>query len=114
MANIAFWITAGPELEGKALAALRLAERLKTVRQQNVEVFLYGPGLQLTQSLSPAIQDALASLREATVSMGACPVNVQTMGVAEDVVAAAGVDLKRRAVDALIELVEGGYQIIGI
>jgi len=46
--------------------------------------------------------------------IGACPVNAQTMGVADDVVASAGVNLKRRAVDALIELVEGGYQIIGI
>ncbi|MCY0878889.1 MAG: DsrE family protein [Firmicutes bacterium] len=114
MAKIAFWITAGPELEAKAVAGLRLAERLKTGRHADVEVFLYGPGLHLTTSPSPAIQEALGALKQAAVAMGACPVNVKTMGLEDDVVAAAGVQLRRRAVDALLELVEQGYQIIGI
>lgn len=113
MAKIAFWITAGPNLEAKALAGLRLALRLKTVRHQDVQVFLYGPGLELAASDSPLVREALKTLREAEVAMGACPVNAKSLGISEDVVVGAGVGL-RAAGEVLVELVDQGYQVIGI
>jgi hypothetical protein len=113
MAKIAFWITAGPELEDKALSGLRLASRLKAVRQQDVQVFFYGPGVRLAVSNTPRMVEALSELREAQVSFGACPVNAERMGVDPELVSATGSDL-RSAVDVMVDLVEQGYQVIGI
>lgn len=113
MAKIAFWVTAGQDLEAKALAGLRLAARLKTARQQEVQVYLFGPGVGLAVSESPAVQSALKDLREADVAVGACPANVENMGLDTMAVSAVGVGL-RPAGEVMIELVENGYQVIGI
>lgn len=43
MAKLAFWITAGPELEEKALSGIILASRLKQNRGQDVEVYFLVP-----------------------------------------------------------------------
>ncbi len=114
MAKIAFWITAGPDQAGKALSGLRLAERLRTVRQQeDVQVYLFGPGVQLTTSDNPQIQEALKDLRAASVTVQACPANVKQMNLDEAAVQATGVAL-RPAGEVLVELVDQGYQIIGV
>ncbi len=113
MAKIAFWITAGPELESKALAGLRLAHRLKTVRKQDVKVYLFGPGVALAVSESPNVVSALAELREAGLIVGACPANVQNMGLDEKAISAVGVDLKP-AGEVLVDWVEAGYEVVGI
>jgi hypothetical protein len=113
MAKLAFWITAGPDLESKALAGLRLASRLKTVRQQDVKVYLFGPGVALAASSSEDVAAALESLREAGVPVGACPANVKSMGIDEQLVLNAGVELNP-AGEVLIDWVETGYQVIGI
>ncbi len=113
MAKIAFWITAGPELEAKALSGLRLAGRLKSVRQQEVQVFFYGPGVRLAVSNTPLVVEALNELKAANVAFAACPVNAERMGVDVDVVSATGSDL-RPAVDVIVDLVEQGYRVIGI
>ncbi len=114
MAKIAFWITAGPDQAQKALSALILAQRLRTVRhQQDVEVYLFGPGVALITAKIPAIQQALAALKEAAVSARACPANVQQMGLDEQAVSATGVVLEPAGL-VLVDLVEQGYQIIGV
>jgi hypothetical protein len=113
MAKIAFWITAGTDLESKALAGLRLATRLKTVRQQDVKVYLFGPGVGLAASDSPQLVSALTDLRAAGVPLGACPANVKMMGLDEAVVLAAGAELTP-AGEVLIDYVESGYEVVGI
>jgi len=114
MARIAFWITAGPELADKAVAGLRLAERLATARQQEVTVFLYGPGVKLVGSDRADVAEALAALRTGSVPMNACPFNVKMVGMDPDVVSQAGVSVDKTAGEVLIQLVEDGYQVIGI
>jgi len=114
MAKIAFWITAGPDQSGKALSGLRLAERLRTIRgQKDVQVYLFGPGVRLTTDGDSNIAQALKDLQLADVSVGACPANVKQMGLDETRVVASGAVL-RPAGEVLVDLVEAGYQIIGI
>ena len=114
MAKIAFWITAGPDQANKALSALVLAQRLRTVRhQQDVEVYLFGPGVALTTAGIPAIQQALAALKESEVRTRACPANVRQMGLDEQVVSATGVVLEPAGA-VIVDLVDQGYQIIGV
>ena len=114
MAKIAFWITAGPDQAGKALSGLRLAQRLRTTRgQKDIQVYLFGPGVKLSTDDNPDIQSALKDLREASVTVEACPANVKQMGLDEAAVSAAGVIL-RAAGEVLVELTDAGYQIIGV
>lgn len=114
MAKIAFWITAGPDQAQKALSGLRLAQRLRTVRdQKDVRVYLFGPGVGLTLDSNPQIQEVFKDLREAPVSVEACPANVKQMGLDEEAVVAAGVTL-RPAGEVLVELTDAGYQVIGV
>ncbi len=114
MAKIAFWITAGPDQAAKALTGLRLAQRLRTTRgEKDVQVYLFGPGVQLTTTDNPKIQEALRDLREASVTMEACPANVKQLELDEDAVLATGVQL-RPAGEALLELVDNGFQVIGV
>ncbi|MCL8206601.1 MAG: DsrE family protein [Actinomycetia bacterium] len=113
MAKLAFWIMSGPDQAAKALAALRLADRLKSVRHQEVQVYLYGPGVRLAVEGDEAVRQALRDLGGHEVPVQACPVNVQQLGLAEDAVRGAGVGL-RPAGEVLVELVEQGYQVIGV
>ncbi len=114
LAKIAFWITAGPDQPLKALSGLRLAQRLRTTRdQKDVHVYLFGPGVQLTTDTNAQIQEALKDLREASVPVEACPANVKQLGLDESTVLATGAQL-RPAGEALLELVDQGYQIIGV
>ncbi|MCI0182998.1 MAG: DsrE family protein [Acidibacillus sp.] len=111
MAKLAFWITAGPELEEKALSGIILASRLKQNRGQDVEVYFFGPGVKLVGSESERVKGALAMLQEAKVHGGFCPFNAQQYEV-ETAVSAAGLH-GEQAGEALIRLAESGYQIIG-
>ena len=114
MAKIAFWITAGPDQPLKALSGLRLAHRLRTTRdQKDVQVYLFGPGVQLTTDNNPEIQGVLKDLRAASVTVGACPANVKQLGLDEAAVLATGTQL-RPAGEVLLELVDDGYQIVGV
>ena len=111
MAKIAFWITAGPDLRDKALANLILAGRLKTHRNQDVEVYFFGPGVRLASVGDAAIDEALATLTGAQVPLAACPANADQYGVTEQV-SARGITMEL-AGEALVRLVEQGYQIVG-
>lgn len=114
MAKIAFWITAGPDQRGKALSGLRLAQRLRAVRhEEHVQVYLFGPGVRLTVDDDPDIKQVLTDLKEASVTVQACPANVKQMGLDEAVVLASGARL-RPAGEVLVELADDGYQIIGV
>lgn len=114
MAKIAFWITAGPDQALKALSGLRLAQRLKTTRdQRDVRVYLFGPGVALTVENNPQIEQVLQDLRAADVSVEACPANVKQLGLDESAVLATGTVL-RPAGEVLVELVDQGYQIVGV
>lgn len=114
MAKIAFWITAGPDQAMKALTGLRLAQRLRTTRdQKDVQVYLFGPGVALTTDQNPQIQEALSDLREASVTVQACPANVKQLELDEEAVLATGTTL-RPAGEVLLELVDAGYQVIGV
>ena len=114
MAKIAFWITAGPDQAPKALSGLRLAQRLRTTRdEKDIQVYLFGPGVQLSTTDNPQIQEVLKDLREASVTVQACPANVKQMGLNEDAVLATGVKL-RPAGEVLVELVDNGFQVIGV
>lgn len=114
MAKIAFWITTGPDQPMKALSGLRLAQRLRTTRdQKDVQVYLFGPGVALTTDQNPQIQEVLKDLRDASVTVGACPANVKQLGLDEAAVSATGVVL-RPAGEVLLELVDQGYQVVGV
>ncbi len=114
MAKIAFWITAGPDQASKALSGLRLAQRLRTTRdQRDIQVYLFGPGVQLTTSENPQLQEVLKDLKDASVTVQACPVNVKQLGLDEAAVLATGVSL-RQAGEVLLDLCDQGYQIIGV
>lgn len=112
MAKIAFWITAGPELEGKALSAMILASRLKKLRQQDVEVYFFGPGVALVGHPSEKIQEAINSLKDAEVRGSFCPANAQQFGV-EEAVTANGLH-GEPAGEAVVRLIEEGYEVIGV
>jgi hypothetical protein len=113
MAKIAFWITAGPDQAPKALSGLRLAERLKTRRGEDVKVYLFGPGVALGEGKIPEIKAVLDDLRAGEVELQACPANVEQMGLDAAVLEANGVGM-RPAGEVLVELVDAGYQIVGI
>jgi hypothetical protein len=113
MAKIAFWITAGPDQAAKAMSGLRLAERLKTTRGQDVKVYLFGPGVALGQSDIPEVVKALEDLRVGEVGVQACPANVEQLGLDRAAIEAHGIGL-RPAGEVLVELVEEGYQIVGV
>ncbi|MCY0874997.1 MAG: DsrE family protein [Firmicutes bacterium] len=111
MAKMAFWITAGPELEEKALAGMVLASRLKKNRGQDVEVYFFGPGVKLVGSSSERVKEALSMLKDAQVVGSYCPFNAQQYSV-EDAVSGAGLQ-PEPAGEALVRLVEQGYQVVG-
>ncbi len=113
MAKIAFWITAGPDQVAKAMSGLRLAERLKITRGQDVKVYLFGPGVALADGSVPEVTEALAALRAGEVEVQACPNNVAQLGLDGAVIEGHGVGL-RPAGEVLVELVEEGYQVIGV
>lgn len=112
MSKIAFWITAGPDLRDKALANMVLAGRLKANRQQDVEVYFFGPGVQLAGSNDEAVTQALKILTEGQVSLGACPFNAEQYGVTQTV-GDQGIRMEP-AGEALVRLTQEGYQIIGV
>lgn len=111
MVKLAFWITAGPELEEKALSGLILAGRLKANRGQAMEVYLFGPGLRLVTSPTARIKEALDKLREFEVPVGFCPANAKQQN-AEDAMSASGYR-PEPAGEAIVRLVEEGYEIVG-
>jgi len=113
MAKIAFWITAGPDQVEKAMSGLRLAQRLRANRGQDVRVYLFGPGVALGTLDGGPIVDVLAELSASEVSVKACPANVAQMGLDETVLTSRGVAMEP-AGDVMIELVESGYQIVGV
>lgn len=113
MAKIAFWITAGPGLEEKALAGLRMAERLKTNQNQDVQVFFAGPAVHLTSNPILEIAETIHRLHELNILPSTCPVNARNAGLNPQLIAEAGFGL-RAAGEVLVEWVESGYQVIGI
>ncbi|MDA8195392.1 MAG: DsrE family protein [Thermaerobacter sp.] len=112
MGKIAFWITAGPSLQDKAMANLVLAGRLKTNRQQDVQVYFFGPGVQLAGQAEGALLGAISALAEGQVPMAACPANAEQYGLVSSVTEK-GVAMEP-AGEAMIRLVEQGYQIVGV
>ncbi len=112
MAKIAFWITAGPELRDKALANMVLAGRLKANRQQDVEVYFFGPGVLLAGGDDEAITQALKTLSEGQVPVAACPFNAEQYGVSK-AVGDQGITMEP-AGEALVRLAQEGYQIVGV
>ncbi len=113
MTKIAFWITAGPDQADKALSGLRLAQRLRANRAQDTRVYLFGPGVALGESSIPAVVAVLEDLRNSEVPVQACPANVEQMGLDEKVITGRGIELEP-AGNVMIELVESGYQIVGV
>lgn len=111
MAKLAFWITAGPELEDKALAGVVLAGRLKQNRGQDVEVYFFGPGVKLAGQASGRMKEALDALAEAKVPAGVCPFNAEQYGVTDEL-ASNGYRMEP-AGEALVRLVEEGYAVVG-
>ncbi len=112
MAKLAFWITAGPSLADKALANLVLASRLQENRGQDVEVYFFGPGVELAGHAEGPVAEVLATLKNHSVPVGACPANANQYEVAT-VLTEQGVKMEP-AGEALVRLVEKGYQIIGV
>ncbi len=112
MAKIAFWITAGPSLSDKALANIVLAGRLKANRNQDIEVYFFGPGVELAGKAEGMLAESLKKLNEGNVPMAACPFNADQYGVTESITAS-GVKMEP-AGEALVRLVEQGYQIVGV
>lgn len=111
MAKIAMWITAGPGLEAKALAGVRLATRLRETGRAETEVFFFGPGVELLDVSEGELRKALDGLRPAGVPVSACVNNAKNLG-AEDRLKAYGVDLLP-ATEVVARLTDEGYQIIG-
>ncbi|AUW95142.1 MAG: hypothetical protein C7B44_01165 [Sulfobacillus thermosulfidooxidans] len=112
MAKIAFWITAGPGLEEKVLANLVLAGRLKANRNQDIEVYFFGPGVKLAGQAEGHLAEALKTLSSGQVPMGACPFNADQYGVTTTVTEQ-GIHMEP-AGEALVRLTEQGYQIVGV
>jgi hypothetical protein len=112
MAKIAFWITAGPSLQDKALANAVLAGRLKTMRNQDIQVYFFGPGVELAGKTDGPMAEAIKTLAQGEVPMGACPFNAEQYGVTTTVTDK-GIKMEP-AGEALIRLVEEGYQIVGV
>ncbi len=95
------------------MSGLRLAQRLKSTRDQDVKVYLFGPGVALGEGKDPAIKGVLEELRSSAVPVQACPANVAQMELDEKVITGFGIEL-RPAGEVLVELVEQGYQVIGV
>jgi len=112
MAKVAFWITAGPGLADKALSNLVLAGRLKANRGQDVQVYFFGPGVELAGKAEGPLLEALKTLGQEQVPMAACPFNADQYGVTATMTEH-GIHLEP-AGEALIRLVEAGYQIVGV
>ncbi|MHB1612293.1 MAG: DsrE family protein [Sulfobacillus sp.] len=112
MAKIAFWITAGPTLQDKALANTVLAGRLKIHRNQDVQVYFFGPGVQLAGQTEGPMAEALKTLSDSSVPMGACPFNAEQYGVTATVTDK-GIVMEP-AGEALVRLIDEGYQIVGV
>lgn len=112
MAKIAFWVTAGPALQDKVLPNLVLANRMKTMRQQDVQVYFFGPGVELAGKAEGRLAEALATLGQSEVPMGACPANAEQYGVVTSVTDK-GVNMEP-AGEALVRLIEQGYQVVGV
>ena len=112
MAKIAFWITAGPELQDKAIANIVLAGRLSANRSQDVQVYFFGPGVQLAGQAEGFLVEALATLVQGAVPIAACPGNAEQYGVTTRVTDQ-GITLEP-AGEALVRLVNDGYQIVGV
>jgi hypothetical protein len=111
MAKIAFWITAGPDQPDKALAGIRLAQRMKDHRGQDMEVYFFGPGIKLLGDPPPPVKAALEDLFQSKAPVGICPANAEQLGI-KDELAAQGYRMEP-AGEALIRLVEAGYQVVG-
>ncbi|MCY0880449.1 MAG: DsrE family protein [Firmicutes bacterium] len=113
MAKIAFWITAGPDLKEKALAGVVLAGRLKKNRRQDVEVYFFGPGVALAGQAAqdPQLKEIFTQLFDSQAPVGVCPFNAEQYGV-KDLLASNGYRMEP-AGEALVRLVEQGYQVIG-
>lgn len=112
MAKIAFWITAGPELQDKALANIVLASRLKKNRSQDVQVYFFGPGVKLAGHADGKLLDALGALGESIVPMGACGANAEQYGVTQSLTEK-GIVIEP-AGEALIRLIDQGYEVVGV
>lgn len=113
MAKIAFWITAGPDQVEKAMSGLRLAQRLRANRGQDTRIYLFGPGVALGDSSIPDVVAVLEDLRNSEVPVQACPANVEQMGLDGEVITSRGIQLEP-AGSVMIELVESGYQVVGV
>ena len=111
MTKIASWITAGPGQEGKALAGVRIAARLKQNGRAETKVVFFGPGVQLLDEATGDLREAIESLRGQGVPILACQFNAQQLGATERL-KAYGVDLQG-AGDVLVQLTEEGYQVVG-
>ncbi len=111
MAKLAFWITAGPELADKALAGIVLATRLKQNRGQDVEVYLFGPGVKFAGEAQGDARAKFMDLIKAEVPVGVCPANAESYGVKE-ILESEGY-IMEPAGEALIRLNDSGYQIVG-
>ncbi len=98
----------------KVLSGLRLAARLVELKDQEVRIFLYGPGVRPAESDDRELQKALADCAAALIPVGACPVNAERIGVDMAPIADRGAQLDQRAVDAMVQLIEDGYQVIGV
>ncbi|MBX5465945.1 MAG: DsrE family protein [Firmicutes bacterium] len=112
MAKIAFWITAGPELAEKVLPNLVMAERLKKQRGQEVEVYFFGPGIRLAAEAEGRMKEAIEALRSADIPMRACPAIADQYGVSARMTEQ-GIVLEP-AGQVLVQLVESGYQVVGV
>ncbi len=112
MAKLAFWITAGPTMVDKVLANLVLATRLKANREQDVEVYFFGPGVDLAGHAQGQFAEALQALMNTAVPVGVCPANATQYEVTA-VLTEQGVKMEP-AGEALVRLVEAGYQIVGV
>lgn len=112
VAKIAFWITAGPSLKDKALANLILAGRLKNQRHQDVQVYFFGPGVQLAGQAEGPLAESLKALADGAVPMAACPFNAEQYGVSTGITDH-GITMEL-AGEALVRLVEQGYQVVGV
>ena len=111
MTKIASWITAGPGQEGKALAGVRIAARLKQAGKAETKVVFFGPGVQLLDQATGDLHEALEALKGQGVPIVACQFNAQQLG-ATDRLKEYGVDLLA-AGDVLVQLTEEGYQVVG-
>ncbi len=111
MTKIASWITAGPGQEGKALAGVRIAARLRQSGRAETKVIFFGPGVQLLDQATGELREALEALKGAGSPLIACQFNAKQLG-AEDRLTAYGVSLEP-AGDVLIQLTEEGYQVVG-